>query len=200
VGNDDIHNIIVNEPSVSALLVEPVPWFFDKLKQNYRLISNPKRITFVNSVIHTYDGVCEFHCMNEVDYIFNYTTEKNWGLEISGVNLNLIKQHERYLKNQQFQFETLNLQCITPKSLIKKYNITDVEFLKIDAEGLDYKIIINWPFNLIRPRYLKFEQCHLDGTINSNTLSTSLNTFLTNKGYSFFKDDGLDRIYILNNL
>ena len=35
VGNDDVHKIIVNEPSVNALLIEPVPWYFDKLKQNH---------------------------------------------------------------------------------------------------------------------------------------------------------------------
>lgn len=196
IGNDDVYKIIVNEPNISALLIEPVPWFFNKLKYNYRLISNPERITFDNSVIHTYNGMCEFYCMRDIDYTFNYNSEKNWGVEISGVNLNLIKQHERFLKNQQFQYDTLNLPCITPTKLIEKYNITSVEFLKIDAEGLDYHLIINWPFNLIQPKYIKFESCHLDGTINSTSLMVPLNEFLTNKGYMFLKNEGLDSIYI----
>lgn len=199
VGNDDVYKIIINEPSVNALLIEPVPWYFDKLKQNYSNISNPSRITFDNTVIHTYDGECQFHCMKEVEYEFNYNTDKNWGPEISGVNLQLIKQHEQYLNNQQFQYETLNLKCITSLSLINKYNITDIEFLKIDAEGLDYDLITNWPFDKVKPKYIKFEHCHLDGHVNSNESYRSLDMFLSNRNYVFLKDEGLDKIYIRKN-
>ena len=47
VGNDDVHKIIVNEPSVNALLIEPVPWYFDKLKQNYSNISDNEQIVAI---------------------------------------------------------------------------------------------------------------------------------------------------------
>ena len=198
VGNDDVYKIIVNEPNINALLIEPVPWYFDKLKQNYSNIPNPNRISFDNSVIHIYDGECIFHCMKEVEYEFNYNTDKNWGPEISGVNLELIKEHEQYLNNQHFQYKTLNLKCITSLSLINKYNITDIEFLKIDAEGLDYDLITNWSYDKVKPKYLKFEHCHLDGHINSNSSANTLNIFLNNRGYKFLKDESLDRVYIRN--
>lgn len=199
VGKDEVHDILTKETNATAILIEPVPWFYDKLMENYSTISNSNRITFSSDVINLYDGVCEFHCMENIDYKFNYQTEKNWGPEISGTSMVLIKEHEQYLDGQSFQYRTLNLNCISPKSFIKKHNITGIEFLKIDAEGMDFDLITNWPFDTIKPKYLQFEICHLDGHVNQKTKLNPLNSFLNKMGYNFLKNNGLDVIYALKN-
>lgn len=195
VGNDDVYNILINETDATALLVEPVEYYFNKLKENYKTIFNPQRISFSNDVLNTYDGECDFHCIKDIEYEYNYNAEKNWGPEISGVNLQLIKEHEQYLNNQSFKYDSVRLKCLTPISFIKKHNISGIEFLKIDAEGLDYELLTNWPFNIIKPKYLKFEACHLDGHINQKTKFNSLNQYLNRKGFRFLEADGLDVVY-----
>jgi len=198
IGNDDVHNILKNELNASALLIEPVPWYFEKLKQNYKSIINPQRIKFDNRVINTYDGECDFYCIKDLDYKYNYNSEKNWVPEISGVKLELIKEHEQFLKNETIKYETLKLKCITVLTLLKEYDITNIEFLKIDAEGLDFDLLINWPFETIAPKYIKFEACHLDGHVNKNTKLNILNDFLVKRNYSYLKQEGLDVIYSKN--
>lgn len=199
VGMDDVHDILSKENSINALLIEPVPWYFEKLKTNYQNIVNPKRIKFENRVVHTYDGECDFYCVKDLNYKYNYNTEKNWGPEISGTNLNLIKEHEQFLQHENFKYETLKLKCIKSITLLKEYAISGIEYLKIDAEGLDFDLLINWPFDMAAPKYIKFEMCHLDGHINQSTKSKILNEFLINKGYQFFKTEGLDAIYKRKN-
>lgn len=197
VGNDDVHNILVNETDATALLVEPVEYYLNKLKENYKNIPNPKRIKFSNEVLNTYDGECDFHCVLDDEYSYNYNSEKNWVPEISGVNLQLIKEHEQYLNNQSIKYNTVKLKCLSPLSFIDKHDIIGIEFLKLDAEGLDFELLMKWPFNIIKPKYLKFEVCHLDGHINEKTKFNSLNKFLNNKNYKFLEANGLDVVYSL---
>ena len=35
IGNDDVYKMLTEQPQCNAILVEPVPWFFDTLKRNY---------------------------------------------------------------------------------------------------------------------------------------------------------------------
>ena len=198
VGNDDIHDILHKEPNAKALLIEPVPWYFEKLKENYKSIINPQRIKFDNRIIHTYDGECDFYCIKDLEYKYNYNAEKNWVPEISGVKLELIKEHEQFLSNENIKYETLKLKCITVPTLLKEYNITNIDFLKIDAEGLDFDLLMNWPFEIIAPKYIKFEACHLDGHVNKSTKLNILNDFLIKKNYLYLKQEGLDVIYYKN--
>jgi FkbM family methyltransferase len=197
IGNDDVYKMLMEQPQCNAILVEPVPWFFDTLKRNYWGIKNPSRIVFDNSVINTYDGECDFHCMKEdVKYKFNYNTEIDWGKEISSLRLNIIKEHEMFLDNCQFQYDTLKLNCISPTSFVKKHNITSLEYLKIDTEGFDFEILTNWPFNLAMPKYIKFETTHLDGSVNKFSRYTELDNLLGRYDFKYLKTENRDAIYV----
>lgn len=190
-GNDKIHEILKNEITANALLIEPVPWNFELLKNNYKNIANPDRIMFDSSVINTYNGQCEFYAIKNNNYY------AHWIPQISSLKLNFIKDHQRFTNNETIQYEQLHLQCINFSSLIQKYNITDVELLKIDVEGFDYNLITDWPYNKIRPKYIQFEAAHLDGNMNqSNKLYPHLYKFLNERGYLFIKDEELDKIFI----
>lgn len=197
-GNDDVYKMLTEQPQCNAILVEPVPWFFDILKRNYWGIKNPSRVVFVNNVINTYDGECDFHCMKDnVNYKFNYNNEVDWGKEISSLKLNIIKEHENmFLDNCKFQFETLKLKCLSPRSFVKQYDVTGIEYLKIDAEGFDYNILINWPFDLVMPTYIKFETTHLDGSVNKFSRYTELDNLLVKYGFKYLKTENRDAIYV----
>lgn len=189
-GDDKIHKILKNEITASALLIEPVPWNFNLLKNNYKNIANPDRIIFDSSVINTYNGQCKFYAIKNN----NYNT--HWIPQISSLNLNFIKDHEQFANNEIIEYEQLYLQCINFCSLIKKYKITNVELLKIDVEGFDYDLIIDWPYNKIKPKYIQFESAHLDGSVNQSDKIIYLHEFLYKRGYFFAKNEHLDKIFI----
>lgn len=182
----------------TALLIEPVPWFFKQLKENYKNIPNPNRIFYENVVVNTYNGECKFHCMSpEQKYTYNYQTDADWGREISSCNEQIIKQHqELFLQSGKFNYQTLRLPCVTTESLLKKYNLDNIEYLKIDAEGMDAILLLNWPFNICKPKYIKFETTHLDGEVNKSSFYTQLNSFLSKNNYKFLKSVDRDVIFI----
>lgn len=189
IGTDKIHDILKKESEANALLIEPVPWNFEKLKNNYKSIINPDRIIFDNSVINTYNGECQFYAVKDKKY------SQDWATQISSLKLNFIKDHEQFLNSNEIEYEKLTLKCIKSEDIIQKYNITDIEFLKIDVEGFDYELIQDWPFDKIKPKYIQFELAHLDGKVNSKKKYFLMHEFLKSKRYNFLKDEDLDIIY-----
>lgn len=55
----------------------------------------------------------------------------------------------------------INCPCLTLESLFKKYNLIEVELLQIDTEGLDGQILLGTNFDIIKPKYIRFEHIHL---------------------------------------
>lgn len=201
IGKDDVQKILETETYCTAILVEPVPWFYEQLIKNYKNIINPSRIFFENSVINNFDGMCNFHCIEDKKYAQNiFGMNINWFKELSSLKINMIEEHEKVLSHDGFdlklEYKTLNLKSITSHTLIKKYNITSLQYLKIDAEGTDFQILMNWPFDMISPKYIQFESCHLDGYVNKNENVQKLAKFLNEKKYIFLKQDKLDMIFI----
>lgn len=49
-------------------------------------------------------------------------------------------------------------------SLIKKYHLTEIDFLKIDIEGSDVPVLLDYSF-VIKPKMIKFEHVHYSGKI-----------------------------------
>lgn len=188
-GNDKIHQILKNEITANALLIEPVAWNFELLKNNYKNIANPDRIMFDSSVINTYDGQCKFYAVKNKNY------NVHWVPQVSSLKLDFVKDHEKLLNNEIIEYEQINLQCISLSSLIKKYNITNIELLKIDVEGLDYDLLMDWPYDKIKPKYIQFEAVHLDGIVNKSSRLFQLNKFLMKQNYVFLKNEELDLIY-----
>lgn len=197
-GNDDIHAMLNENINRTAILIEPVPWFFNKLKTNYSNIINPRRIAYENVVINTYDGECDFYCMKDnVQYNYNYDADADWGSELSGLYEHIIKEHQdMFFKECEAKYVKLKLPCTTVRTLLKKYNITQIEYLKIDAEGFDGEILKTWPYDIIKPKYLKFESTHLDGHVNQFSTGRQIETKLLQEGYEFYKIFHRDLIYI----
>lgn len=199
IGNDDIHMMLNEDINRTALLIEPVPWFFKKLKANYSNIANPDRIVFENVAINTYDGKCDFYCMqDDTNYKYNYDAETDWGSELSGLYEHIIKEHQNmFFKDCEAKYDKLKLPCATISSLLKKHNITQIEYLKIDTEGFDGEIIKSWPYDEVRPKYIKFESTHLDGHVNQFSSSVQIDAKLLKEGYKFYKLLDRDLIYII---
>jgi FkbM family methyltransferase len=69
-----------------------------------------------------------------------------------------------YVESSPFCYTTVETPAINLNNLFKKYNITDIDRLYIDAEGMDVDIVNSIDFNNVRIKYLHFEQLHTEGT------------------------------------
>tara|TARA_B100001057_G_scaffold494043_1_gene589790 strand:+ start:1831 stop:2085 length:255 start_codon:yes stop_codon:yes gene_type:complete len=73
--------------------------------------------------------------------------------------------------------------------LIKKYNIAEIEYLFIDTEGYDYKIIKSIDLNKIKINKIKFEYKHLDDTFRFEERLKELRLMFNQLNYIEIKID-----------
>ncbi len=73
--------------------------------------------------------------------------------------------------------------------MIKKYNIAEIEYLFIDTEGYDYKIIKSIDLNKIKINKIKFEYKHLDDTFRFEERLKELRLMFNQLNYIEIKID-----------
>jgi FkbM family methyltransferase len=116
-----------------GLYVEPIPYLFEKLKNNIR------DGIFENSAISEYDG--EIEMMTIKRSVIDEGLVHNCFYGMSAVyppKNGLGSEFDR--PTVEKYGELVKVKCITYKNLIEKHNIKNIDVIKIDAEGHDYKI------------------------------------------------------------
>ena len=121
---------------VNGLLVEPMPNLF-------KVVPSSNTVKKENVAISKHDGEVEFYLYNEftLDNEYQYygsepiqnakDVKKGWGA--SSIDLN---PHPGRPVNSK-----VSIPCITLQTLFNKYNVTEVDYFKVDAEGHDDVIL-----------------------------------------------------------
>lgn len=144
-----------NMYNFKGLYVEPIPYLFDKLKNNI----GDKGI-FENSAISDYNGEIEMltidkdvidsgavhNCFYGMSAV--YPPRNGLGSEFDRPTV------EKYGK-------LVKVSCITFETLLKKHNITNFDVVKIDAEGHDYQIFKQIDLGKYRPKIVRIEWVNL---------------------------------------
>lgn len=134
VGTSDFHTMIEqSDNSTIGLSIEPINYYLEKLP-------NRENVTKVNAALSDFDG--------EVDIYYISTEEMNdnhlpfWVRGCNSIN----KPHD-FARNKigpelYDRIVTIDkVPTISWRSLIEKYNIGSIEFLKIDTEGHEHVIL-----------------------------------------------------------
>jgi FkbM family methyltransferase len=72
---------------------------------------------------------------------------------------------EHFHKDQDL--ELVDVPTITLTQLITQYNLTKIDYLYIDTEGMDTDIVNTIPFNQVSVDFIKFEHAHTDGPFSN---------------------------------
>ena len=152
--NDFIYNNI--KLDVKYIMIEPVPYLFNQLKENYKSYNN---IIFLNIAISNYDGIIDLYIPSEKN---DFTKLVNWTSQLASVN----KDHIPTFVPECI-IDKITVKCKSLNKLIKEYNITDIEYLYTDTEGHDYDILMDLDLSLIKPINIIFENKHMDGSKHS---------------------------------
>ena len=163
-------NIFIKKYKIKSILVEPINEYFEDLKKNYKNLEN---VYFENSAITV--GTKE----KEI-YAVNYKNLNDYDDHIKGIssfNKNHLIKHG--VKSNHILKKKIN--CISILNLLKKYNISNLDILFIDAEGYDGDILIDFFSSSTQEPILIFEYIHIENKIFKDLVS-----ILTNKKYSYF--------------
>lgn len=182
---DPLFSLLNKNKKWKALFVEPVPYLFKKLKENY---SDTERFIFENVAINEGDKV-NFYWIDPVakDKLKDLPS---WFDQLGSFNRQHILNHldgelEPYIKSEE-------LECLTLSRLFEKNNISQIDILHIDTEGHDWKILSQLNLDVYSPQFILFEKRHL----SQEDLNLA-NDFLKIK-YKLF-DVGMDLLAINKN-
>lgn len=154
IGACDFDNFDTYLDEGKVIFVEPIPEYRDSLRKK---IGNHPNALFEECAISSYNGYMD------MTYIQPDSASEQWVRGISHASFsssNLINKNIEQGYNIGIP-KNIKVPCITLDTLLYKYNIDEVEYLKIDVEGHELEIINKYSWR-IKPKQLKIEHKFFD--------------------------------------
>jgi FkbM family methyltransferase len=146
-----------------GVMVEPVPYVFERLRDNYR---GREGVALENAAIADADGRVPFY------YVAPEDDHPVWSDAIGSLSRDEVERTiaaARWhvaeagggeIPDVEARIERAEVPSLTFESLCRKHHIGKLDLLVIDAEGFDYEIIKGIDFERHRPRLLIYESIH----------------------------------------
>lgn len=153
IRHDPIHKYIVQN-NWNGVLVEPIPEYFERLKNTY---NNHPNLQLLNCAISNKDGV-------RIIYdISSHAPRIIWEIIRTKASFSkeVLMHRTWYIPGLSKYIETKTVKCRTLPSLIKLTKLNHIDLYVIDTEGYDYEIIKQINFNYKPPKYVYYEHFHL---------------------------------------
>ena len=167
-----------------VLLIEPVNYNFQSLKYKFK---NKNNIIFENVGISDERNQIQFYYVKESSV---KKLGKEWATGIGSFKKkHLLDHHRKRFQIVEDDIEDIDIKILVFDDLIKKYNISEIEYLFIDTEGYDYKIIKSLNLNKIKINKVKFEYKHLDDTFRFEVRLKELRSIFNQFNYIETKID-----------
>jgi FkbM family methyltransferase len=175
-GDDSVRQFIIeNQSNIDlVVLVEPIPFILDKLKENYKDFNN----VFIENIAIS----------DSESKKFTLYYEEGSNYELSSFK----KQHLIDCKCIPEKIKSIDVDCLTINQLFEKYSIDTLDYLHIDTEGLDVYIISSIDFNKFKINNIIFESVHADGTQQMGINYTETIEYLQKLGYDLSQIDGMN--------
>ena len=173
-GYDDVTPIVNDNLSTleKFIAIEPLSVLHEDIKKCYKN---------VNQMI--IEGLVITPHLTENKATFYYHVDDGPGYEVASMNKEHILKHVIY--NPKLTVDglvELQVDCLTINQLFDRHNLSKIDLLYIDAEGLDFEIIKSIDFEKYDILKITYEHLHVDGELVIN--------FLESKGYSTMRNQG----------
>ena len=179
-----LKDLISNYIDQKILLVEPVPYNYEILKEEYGKYEN---IFLCENAILDQVKKDNFYFVNKSSIS---KLGKHWASQIGSFDKKHILNH----KNKRFDvseddIETIEVKFITFPDLIEKYSIKSIEKLQIDVEGAEHKIMSLINYKKVKIDTILFESKHFDGTFTEGDKLKETKNILIQNGYTLTQID-----------
>lgn len=186
--NDPIFRIVDN--NTKLILVEPVPFLFEQLKNNYnKKFENNHNIIFINKAVSNFIGEIEMTIPSEKN---DFSKLPFWASQLASVNNDHALGHISNLL-----VEKIIVKTTTINEIVKEFNITQIDLLHTDTEGHDYTILMNYNFE-VKPKQIMFEHKHMDGLFTMGIKYDELSNKLLSLGYKKTEQNSEDTTFQLD--
>ena len=184
---DDILYDRILKYNYKGILVEPVPYLFDKLVKNYNQKLN--NLIFENVAIGNMNQKLPFYRLD----VKNQGGVTFWYEGLGSFKKNVLLKHKNVIPEFDKLLVAELIDLITFQDLIQKHQITSINLLQIDTEGYEFEILSSIDFSTIKIDIILFEHKHLS-TFELNSIRKKLkkNEFIV-KRYNDFDSLALNR-------
>lgn len=150
--HDPLYQLILTN-NWRGILVEPVKFYFDKLRLNYQSNAN---LVFENIAISDKDETRDFYrVMEQADHL------PAWSKGLGSFYPEIILKHKWAIPDLETYIVKDTVRCYSLASLLKKHNVDGLNLLMIDTEGYDYEILKQIDFSKIKPELIIYEHKHI---------------------------------------
>jgi len=158
MNDDPIFTALKRQRSWEALLVEPVPYLFERLKQNY---NGNSRVQFANVAIAEEATTSSFYYL-DASANLHIPGLPRWFDQLGSFDRNHITKHLGAVVEPFVR--ALDIPAVSLAALLERQNVSKIDVLHIDTEGYDWKILRQLDLRMFRPKVILFEHKHLQET------------------------------------
>ena len=158
IGSNDgvIHDPLfqyINRYRWRGILVEPIDYYFQRLKENYK--NNPQ-LVFENVAISKIQEIRDLYRVKEgLDFL------PAWSKGLGTFYPDVLLKHRWLIPRLKNYIVKERVPCISLKQLFERHGVTKIDLLMIDTEGYDFEIIKQLDFDIIKPNIIIYEHKHL---------------------------------------
>lgn len=163
--HDPVFSLLETHPTWSALLVEPVPHLFERLKQNY---ANRPNVRFENVAIAEDSGTRPFFVISH-DAKDAFQNLPAWSDQLGSFDRNHIIKHLGPSISPHIR--EITIPTLPLASLLDRHQVTQIDLLHIDTEGFDWRILSQLDLVTFRPKVILFEFKHLTEAEQASALT-----------------------------
>jgi FkbM family methyltransferase len=180
VSGDLVSDILLANEEWRGLLIEPVPYVFDRLRANFH---DARRFSLEQVAIGASAGQAVFYYV-DAEAMASIPGLPDWYDQLGSFDKHHITKH---LDGALTPFIVESMVEVRPMTdLLKKSGIREVHLLHIDTEGYDYEILKTVDLTQEAPWAILVEHRHLPGSQKAEMLA-----LLRDHGY-FVDDCGTD--------
>ncbi|MBI2382592.1 MAG: FkbM family methyltransferase [Gammaproteobacteria bacterium] len=161
----------------SGIMIEPVPYVFPRLKQNYGMYPS---IALENLAIADHDGTMPLYHLAQAEPGPGLPV---WYDALGSFSKEVILKHVSYIPDIEQRIVCSHVPCLTFSSLCEKHGVRKVDLIHLDTEGYDFEILKRIDFSRYRPRLLIYEHHHL-----SDTDRRACRKYLSDLGYATMEE------------
>lgn len=165
-----------------GVMVEPVPYVFERLRRNYAHLS---RVALENGAVGNQDGSLPFYYLVDASSAERRRLP-DWYDGIGSFSRETVMSHEPNIPDIADRLRSVEVPTLTFDSLCRKHGIEHVDLLVVDTEGYDWEIISQIDFSSWRPQLVIYEHFHFSPDVRAECAS-----YLGAHGYELM-EEGFD--------
>jgi len=156
--HDPLRELILSHRRWRGIMVEPVPFVFERLRRNY---GDLDRVALENVAIADRVGELPFFHLAEARAA-ERATLPSWYDGIGSFDREAVLAHERDIPDIAERLVETRVPCLTFEALLERHGRPNVDLLLIDTEGYDWEIVSRLDLSAPRPRMIVYEHYHLE--------------------------------------